>query len=201
MIYAGIDYSTYAVDVVTINAHEDFLDNTTVWKDGEQVHGVTPVPTVKHHRVEFTGDNAWARAFDAADKLNVHPYNELFDFSSFTTAAYLPEDIDVIVIEEPAGSSRLVAQQLARVQGIILAHLPRIDGQVWGMVAPEWKKLVLGKGNASKADVQAWISRNWPLPWNAMSGELKRNQDAADAYCMALAGKKRSDGTKVQPHR
>jgi len=186
MIYAGIDYSTHAVDVVTVSEHPHQL---ILGRIGQ------PMPTtVQHHRVEFFGDNAWARAFDAAGKLK-YPYHEpAYDaFNSLCQS-------DVIVIEEPAGSSRLVAQQLARVQGIILANLPRIDGQVWGMVPPEWKKLTVGKGNASKNDVKRWVLKakgtpDFLLDQNII--EVGWEQDAYDAYALAIAGKVRRNGPKV----
>jgi len=186
VIYAGIDYSTHAVDVVTVRQR-----GAELWEDW-QTH-----TEVQHHRVEFEGDNAWARAFDAAEKLDAWEWTDPVSDHLY--------DASVIVIEEPAGSSRLVAQQLARVQGLIIANLPRIDGQVWGMVPSEWKKLVVGKGNASKEEVKQWAEKNMlgtvvhnvGGPFTAVTpGGSKIGagwpQDAYDAYCMALAGAKRS---------
>jgi len=48
-----------------------------------------------------------------------------------------------------------------------------------------WKKIILGKGNASKIDIKNFAIDKW--------GERFPEQDYADAACIALWNKRRSD--------
>lgn len=100
-------------------------------------------------------------------------------------AYHLGLDLDdtlAVGIEDPAGNHGVRA--LARVQGAILARLPR--GVLVVPLAPsQWRKTVGLPGNASKKAVMAWAdahraeraTRAWEL-WNS---------DACDAYAIAVA--------------
>tara|TARA_R110002110_G_scaffold329864_4_gene541240 strand:+ start:225 stop:728 length:504 start_codon:yes stop_codon:yes gene_type:complete len=48
-----------------------------------------------------------------------------------------------------------------------------------------WKKIVLGKGNLNKKDIKAFAVAKW--------GDVFPEQDYADAACIALWNKRRSD--------
>ena len=48
----------------------------------------------------------------------------------------------------------------------------------------KWKKIVLGKGNASKEDIKKFAIEKW--------GDIFPEQDYADAACIALWNKRRS---------
>ena len=48
-----------------------------------------------------------------------------------------------------------------------------------------WKKIILGKGNASKIDIKNFAVDKW--------GERFPEQDYADAACIALWNKRRTD--------
>ena len=50
-----------------------------------------------------------------------------------------------------------------------------------------WKKEILGKGNVTKPDIKAFATEKW--------GDIFKEQDFADAACIALWYKRRKDGT------
>lgn len=98
------------------------------------------------------------------------------------------EGVIALGIEEPAG--RLTGR-LFRVQGAILACLPP-----WLLVEKfmpsEWRKVVGMPGNASKGYVAEFAgSRLWP---DAPLPVVPSPQDACDAYCLALAVSRLTEG-------
>jgi len=49
-----------------------------------------------------------------------------------------------------------------------------------------WKKLVVGKGNATKEEVSEYLRLRWPAVYKRAGG----NQDAIDAACIAIYGQR-----------
>jgi Holliday junction resolvasome RuvABC endonuclease subunit len=93
------------------------------------------------------------------------------------------QGVHSVWIELPWARQRKAVAPLMRLQGAILSRLP-LD-LIAGELAPQtWKKLTVGKANASKDDVRAWavLEPGWTLPghWT---------QDAIDAYAIAYAGR------------
>lgn len=86
------------------------------------------------------------------------------------------EDILAVGIEEPTG--RFKPGSGFRVQGAVLAMIPR-DTLVRPIQPSAWRRLVGLPGNCSKEAVFEWVT--------AELGGRPRSQDAADAFCMALA--------------
>lgn len=86
------------------------------------------------------------------------------------------DEVVAVGIEEPCGHG---AGRLMRIQGAILACIPT-NKLVAPLMPSQWRKTVGLKGNASKDEVFACASArfNPRVPWP---------QDAADAYCIALA--------------
>lgn len=85
-------------------------------------------------------------------------------------------------IEATLSRERRSIAALSRVQGAILACLPR-DLLVLPLTAQEWKRDTVGRSNASKADVAAWAQAH------GMGPALK--QDYYDAFCIARAARRR----------
>jgi len=83
-----------------------------------------------------------------------------------------------IALERPMGASRIGVAQQMRVQGAILACLPR-EPLVTELAPPTWKLHSVGKGNASKDEVAAWAFERWQTAGVP--------QDAYDAFCIAWA--------------
>lgn len=119
------------------------------------------------HRFELAGQDAFERARDVRNAM--------------VAAMPLWDDAVAIGIEDPRGYG---AGSLYRVQGAILARLPR-HTLVHPLIPSSWRKTVGLPGNASKEDVSLFASRlrvaaegsrtvGWPY-------------DATDAYCIALA--------------
>jgi Holliday junction resolvasome RuvABC endonuclease subunit len=148
-LVAGIDFSTFAVDVVLLD--EDTMEAT--WR-----------------RYELEGHDPFERAKDVTrayeDGLNAW------------------DDVLAVGIEEPPYvNNHKTLRDLARVQGAILARLPRnLMVQEW---APsQWRKEVGLPGNASKELVSVYVTGERVL---AEKKDDRWPQDAADAYCIALA--------------
>lgn len=121
-------------------------------------------------RFPLTGTDAFDRARTVAQALpGAH-------------SAYF-DDVLGIGIEHPAGKHGV--GPLLRIQGAVLACLaPRVLVQPWPPAS--WRKAVGLAGNASKADVMKLANPH------LTAGNLELwgrhiPQDAADAYCIALA--------------
>lgn len=91
---------------------------------------------------------------------------------------------EMVLVERPSGKSR--APALVEMCGVTRAAIYTALEEMFGipvpvfLVAPtQWKKAVLGAGNASKADYVKWV---------ADSGISAANDDEAAAYCIAMAG-------------
>jgi hypothetical protein len=113
---AGIDLSTWAIDVVRIH------------DTGE----------IDWHRYKLEGQDAWERTRHVPYAMP-GPTDELWDE---TTA---------IGIEQPAGHHGVIP--LVRVQGAVLARLPRMV-LVQPYVPARWRVLAGLRGSALKADVR-----------------------------------------------
>jgi Holliday junction resolvasome RuvABC endonuclease subunit len=100
----------------------------------------------------------------------------------------LADDI-VVAVEEPvigkpgrAGANGTLPQ--AKVHGAILAAGSMAAVTVIPINNSQWKKRIVGKGNASKAEVNQFVKRTAPKLW----AEAKGNQDLCDALCIAQHG-------------
>jgi hypothetical protein len=158
MLVAGIDYSSRFVDVVTV-PYEGA--GAPVW-----------------HRFPLVGADAFDRARSVADSVPGR-------------SSVLWEDIIAVGIEHPGGNHGTGA--LVRVQGAVLARIPA-RMLVHPLPPGRWRKLVGLPGNASKGDVALYACD--PLghfdyrrhPDGEMKvPDLQWEQDAYDAYCIALA--------------
>lgn len=83
-------------------------------------------------------------------------------------------------VGRPHGNVRTAIGQALTAGGVI-AQAP---GQVHLLEQAEWKRAVVGRGNASKADVAAWLAGAHPALSEAADGD----QDVADAFCLSLYG-------------
>lgn len=86
-------------------------------------------------------------------------------------------------IEEPvvAGVRNLrTTIQIAQISGLVMA----IVDEAFLVPVSTWKKEVVGKGNASKAEVAAWLESND----SRLYAKVKDNQDHIDATCIRLYG-------------
>lgn len=145
MLIAGVDCSSFAIDIVTVPLDEG---------EGQ----------VEWHCFKL-GPGA-----DAFDRTRSVPDSMPGRHSRFW------EDILAIGIEEPTG--RFKPGSGFRVQGAVLAMIPR-ETLVRPIQPSAWRRLVGLPGNCSKETVFAWVTEE-------LCGR-PRSQDAADAYCMALA--------------
>jgi Holliday junction resolvasome RuvABC endonuclease subunit len=100
------------------------------------------------------------------------------------------ESIWLVGIEDSMYRSAQTVRALARVQGAILAAIPR-SVCVLPMPAGEWKALTVGWANASKDDVRDWAMTEWPLDLEPgiVGWSDTRPQDAFDAYAIARAAR------------
>ena len=122
------------------------------------------------HRLILKGADAFERTRELSRPLAYHLGLDL-------------DDTLAIGIEDPAGNHGVRA--LARVQGAILARLPR-DVLVVPLAPSQWRKRVGLPGNATKQQVADWaitdaqsLGADWTLRENG--------QDCLDAYGIAVA--------------
>jgi hypothetical protein len=116
------------------------------------------------HRFPLEGADAFDRVRSVRESMRV-PYPGLTDKW---------DSVIAFGIEEPRGYN---AGALYRIQGAILSCLPTRT-LVHPIGPSEWRKTVGLPGNASKAEVMAWMMNSDRYDWP---------QDACDAYCIALA--------------
>lgn len=82
-------------------------------------------------------------------------------------------------VEQPSGQFRNPA--LSYATGVVQAALfEQLGCPVWTIPPTAWKKRAIGHGNASKAQVAAWVEDRSP--------DLA-SQDEKDAYAIACAGR------------
>jgi Holliday junction resolvasome RuvABC endonuclease subunit len=82
----------------------------------------------------------------------------------------------LITIEDPMGPHPKTIAALHRVVGACMSA----DAGMNMMNVSVWKKLAVGKGNASKAEVHAWVTEKF-------GGDPMPSQDIADAIGIAYA--------------
>lgn len=91
---------------------------------------------------------------------------------------------ELVVVESPIqGMSRNVRTgiQMAMVAGAIVVAARQAGAEVILAAPAEWKKAVVGFGNANKADVSTFLERHLPGLYTQC-----RSQDMVDAVCIAL---------------
>lgn len=145
MRIAGIDCSSFAIDIVTVPLDDDVY------------------PPVQHFCFKLGTDGD---AFDRTRRVG--------GALPGRTGSWWDE-ILAVGIEQPGGHQRHIT---TRVQGAVLAMIPS-RMLVHPLQPSEWRKGVGLPGNATKERVFDWVTEQL--------GGRPVSQDAADAYCMALA--------------
>ena len=132
---------------------------------------------------------------DRADWLRIH-YAPIPTEDSFTRARRIADvvmhrdwwdaaGVDLIALEDTYSRSFAAAYALGRVQGALLAVLPRVSDRprVIALHSGTWKRACGLGGNAKKTTVRDWVFNTWPnMPENV-------TQDALDAYAIAYAAR------------
>lgn len=109
-------------------------------------------------------------------------WNELVSIRSFIDV-YIRRD-DVLYVEEPPLAGRRdvrTALRLAQVAGAVVATS---SAPTFLVEVSTWKKEVVGRGNADKAQVAEWLATNHPN-WSRL---CDGDQNKVDALCIALYG-------------
>ncbi len=116
--------------------------------------------------------------------------DEQFYASLFTYLQDRLEEGDYVFVEEPLVGRGGVktAIRLSSVRGIIHLCAELAQASVYPVNVQTWKKEIVGKGNASKSDVAAWVKENHPHMTGSLDDLGKFKQDGIDAYCIALYG-------------
>ena len=105
----------------------------------------------------------------------------------YAVQALFPGEEIVVFCEEPvsAGARNLRTYgQMAMSVGAIVAALTQHTPRVYLVPVSKWKEVVVGKGNASKAEVALWLNRVHPI----YAAQCDGRQDLIDACCIALYG-------------
>lgn len=85
----------------------------------------------------------------------------------------------VVWVEQASGRFR--APQLVYAVGVVQAAIfETLRCPVWSIPSGKWKKAALGRGNATKEQVAAWVAERSTAP---------ASQDECDAYTIAAAGR------------
>lgn len=168
-VFAGIDVSSTAVDVVLLDLQTD----AATW----------------HRRPLGKG----RRGEDAFDR--VRTMRDVLPARTGWKAA----NVALIAIERPVGNTLRGGIPLAWAYGALLACLPTDPALPVIALEPwTWKKWSLGggfpgHGNAKKDAVAAWARREWPNPPASVP------QDALDAYAIARAARALCDHYSPTP--
>ena len=88
------------------------------------------------------------------------------------------ENTLLVAVEKPMSQQRNSISALMRLQGAIVASVPR-DIRTWELPPWEWKKEIGLAGNAKKVDVAVWALDH--------GADLEWSQDACDALGLATA--------------
>lgn len=124
--------------------------------------------TAEWHRVELTGPTPFDRARSLRGRLPLRSWWE-------------DQGVYLIGIEDPIGHHAHTAKALGFAGGAVATLLPA-NLTVVQTTAAEWKRLTVGRGSASKADVEQWAQTQL-----GHDGLTVWAQDAYDAYAIARA--------------
>jgi Holliday junction resolvasome RuvABC endonuclease subunit len=93
---------------------------------------------------------------------------------------------DAVWVEEPViGRGVRASLQIAHTAGAVMSQLATVDGaEIYVVPNKEWKKTIVGNGNASKEDISSWLQRKYA----SYSSRCEANQDRVDATCIGLYG-------------
>ena len=121
----------------------------------------------------------------SADYDRMEQLRELAHWTYDWCETYQP---DWIFIEKIiVGNNRKYSIGLAEVSGAVMADLANLrDRRLFGFGEvdnKQWKKHVIGNGNAHKDDIKNWLTGKYP----EYAG-LCANQDEIDATCIAIYG-------------
>jgi hypothetical protein len=96
------------------------------------------------------------------------------------------KDCDTVWLEEPVvGRGVRASLQIAHTAGAVMSELASLEGlEVYVVPNKQWKKTVIGNGNANKQDISSWLQRKH-TSYSSMCGV---NQDRVDAVCIGLYG-------------
>lgn len=155
----GIDFSTHAIDLVTIPEEAD--GRAAAWARRRLDNG-------RDH-------DAFIAAMRVRDAL---PPRAHWRDSGVTT----------IAIERPWSRQLKSIAVLMRIQGAILATLPPTGITVMELHPQTWKKETIGRSNASKDQVAEW-ARAELATGSVTPPDDRWPQDAYDAYCIARAAR------------
>ena len=105
------------------------------------------------------------------------------------TLVELAESDDVYVyIEYPVlgrgGPGSTIPQAL--INGALQAGAHMAGGKVFSVNNAHCKKVVIGKGNASKDDIKAWVRKAWP----GLYEKIGKDQDLCDSAMIYVYGKR-----------
>ena len=101
---------------------------------------------------------------------------------------WLDEGVLMAAIEQPFSRSFKSTAALLRVQGAVIACLPR-EMPLVPLPAVQWKQETVGRSNADKDAVRAWVLERWP--------DAPSSYDACDAYAIAWAVRKLCEAGEV----
>ena len=90
--------------------------------------------------------------------------------------------IDVLAIERPWSANRGVTATLMRMQGVIIGQA-KPEVEVLEVHPQKWKAATVGRSNATKEEVTAWVYTTQPE-----ASAYEWDENACDAYCIALWG-------------
>lgn len=127
---------------------------------------------------------------DAYESPAINQPMQLRDVAAWISDAADGLTPDYIFIEEPLmGNNRKYSLNLAKMYGAVLADLAWMDGfvrvtRIVPVNVSNWKKMTVGKGNATKDMVREWLyERN-----SAYSGLCGNDQDRIDAAAIGIYG-------------
>ena len=119
---------------------------------------------------------------DALELGRTLPRTQSLAFLSHWVAKNTRTAEHVYVEEAIIGRSTRNSLHVAQTVGAVLASMQQ--KHVYEVPVATWKKEVIGKGNADKSTVSAWLDETYP----AYASLCRGNQDAIDAVCLGLYG-------------
>ena len=154
-VYMGIDCSSKAIHSVWIDSHESILTQHKWWSKEKDFDT----------RFLDFGEDFW----DDISKIKVILDNGSTIQAAVEAPIYIQNPKATIAIASVAGLVRFICF----LSGIKCEYSDNT----------KWKRDIIGKGNASKAEIKEYAVNKW--------GDVFPEQDYADAACIALWNKRR----------
>jgi len=134
---------------------------------------------VRYMEVDFTVDSIALNSRESKERDMAEAWLALQDWLDLRIKRDDMKEHKVFIEEPPYVHNHRTAMLLSATYGVVSTVFASNGFEVLGVPVSEWKKVVVGKGNATKEEVRRWAVEMWPN-----IGVESLSQDEIDALAV-----------------